>query len=589
MEERFMENKEGKMIVWAVMAMLIFALLTIAQADQQENEVALQQSELPIKEMNTAADRENVGENSSIEMNEPIRVDMETQKDIMEELIQQEASINLEKIDLTILEKLKYDVAKGKEIIADFTRNDKIIMDTGNNYSTVKGVTCFRGNHYRDSASFGFAEINERKLEIQWQIPIGGIDSWTGVGWNGQPSIVEWSKELKNTMNIIEEKKAKEDLREVIYAALDGKVYFLDLEDGTPTREKIQIPGPVKGSLTVDPRGIPLLYVGQGINTVQGKRVEMGYRIYSLIDQQKLFFINGSDSFAFRSWAAFDSTALIDEKTDTMLLAGENGIFYTVKLNTDYDKIANTITIDPEVMKYRYRITGNNYQGIENSVAVYKNLAYFADNGGWLQCIDLNTLTPIWVRDITDDTDSTVVIEEEKEDQVNLYTACEVDKQGAKGISYIRKIDALTGQLSWEKAYACDSKLGDKPNNGGALATPVVGKNSLNHMVIYNLARWGGFNRGLLVALDKNTGEEVWRLELANYSWSSPVDVYTEEGEGYIVVCDSAGKMHLVDGLTGHTLDVIELGANVEGSPAVFDNMVVVGTRGQKIYGVRIY
>ncbi|MDF2546790.1 MAG: pyrrolo-quinoline quinone [Anaerosolibacter sp.] len=584
-----MENKEGKMIVWAVMAMLIFALLTIAQADQQENEVALQQSELPIKEMNTAADRENVGENSSIEMNEPIRVDMETQKDIMEELIQQEASINLEKIDLTILEKLKYDVAKGKEIIADFTRNDKIIMDTGNNYSTVKGVTCFRGNHYRDSASFGFAEINERKLEIQWQIPIGGIDSWTGVGWNGQPSIVEWSKELKNTMNIIEEKKAKEDLREVIYAALDGKVYFLDLEDGTPTREKIQIPGPVKGSLTVDPRGIPLLYVGQGINTVQGKRVEMGYRIYSLIDQQKLFFINGSDSFAFRSWAAFDSTALIDEKTDTMLLAGENGIFYTVKLNTDYDKIANTITIDPEVMKYRYRITGNNYQGIENSVAVYKNLAYFADNGGWLQCIDLNTLTPIWVRDITDDTDSTVVIEEEKEDQVNLYTACEVDKQGAKGISYIRKIDALTGQLSWEKAYACDSKLGDKPNNGGALATPVVGKNSLNHMVIYNLARWGGFNRGLLVALDKNTGEEVWRLELANYSWSSPVDVYTEEGEGYIVVCDSAGKMHLVDGLTGHTLDVIELGANVEGSPAVFDNMVVVGTRGQKIYGVRIY
>ncbi|MFT9496107.1 PQQ-binding-like beta-propeller repeat protein [Anaerosolibacter sp.] len=584
-----MQNKEGNVIVWAVMAMLIFALLTIPQADQQENEVALQQGELPIKEMNTAADRENVEENSPIEMNEPIRVDMETQKDIMEELIQQEASINLEKIDLTILEKLKYDVAKGKEIIGDFTRDDKIIMDTGNNYSTVKGVTCFRGNHYRDSASYGYAEIKDKKLEILWQIPIGGIDSWTGVGWNGQPSIVEWSKELKNTMNIIEEKKAKEDLREVIYAALDGKVYFLDLEDGTPTREKIQIPGPVKGSLTVDPRGIPLLYVGQGINTVQGKRVEMGYRIYSLIDQQKLFFINGSDSFAFRSWAAFDSTALIDEKTDTMLLAGENGIFYTVKLNTDYNKIANTITIDPEVMKYRYRITGNNYQGIENSVAVYKNLAYFADNGGWLQCIDLNTLTPIWVRDITDDTDSTVVIEEEKEDQVNLYTACEVDKQGAKGMSYIRKIDALSGQLSWEKAYACDSKLGDKPNNGGALATPVVGKNSLTHMVIYNLARWGGFNRGLLVALDKSTGEEVWRLELDNYSWSSPVDVYTEEGKGYIVVCDSAGNMHLVDGLTGHTLDVIELGANVEGSPAVFDNMVVVGTRGQKIYGVRIY
>jgi outer membrane protein assembly factor BamB len=181
------------------------------------------------------------------------------------------------------------------------------------------------------------------------------------------------------------------------------------------------------------------------------------------------------------------------------------------------------------------------------------------------------------------------VIEEGKEEQVALYTACEVDKQGTKGMSYIRKIDGISGQLIWEKSYKCDSKLGDKPNNGGALATPVVGKNALNHMVIYNLARYGGFNKGLLVALDKSTGEEVWRIEIPNYSWSSPVDVYTEAGDGYLILCDSGGSMYLIDGLTGQVLDTIKLGANVEGSPAVFENMVVVGTRGQKIFGVRIY
>lgn len=579
-----MLNKEKEMMTWAALGMIISLLLNVVQSDYMENNVIIQQKELPMTQMSVLEDAKYSHKSQPIGMNKTIVDEIEPQEPITKEVI-----IDLEKVDLTVLDKIKYEVASGKEIIRNFLRNDKIIMDKAENYSDIKGVTCFRGNHYRDSASYGYAVIKERKLEIEWQIPIGGIDSWTGVGWNGQPSIVEWSKELRSTMNIREAKKNKENLREVIYAALDGKVYFLDLEDGIPTRETIHIPGPVKGSLTVDPRGIPLLYVGQGINTVNGKKVQMGYRIFSLIDQRNLFFINGSDSFAYRSWSAFDSTALIDKKTDTMLLAGENGIFYTAKLNTNYNKNENAITINPEVTKYRYRISGNYYQGIENSVSVYKNLAYFADNGGWLQCIDLNTLKPVWVKNVTDDTDSTIVIEEENEEQVALYTACEVDKQGTKGLSYIRKIDALSGQLIWEKSFQCDSRLGDKPNNGGALATPVLGKNSLNHLVIYNLARYGGFSKGLLVALDKSTGEEVWRLQIPNYSWSSPVDVYTAEGEGYIILGDSAGKMHLIDGLTGQILDTIMLGANMEGSPAVFENMVVVGTRGQKIFGVRIY
>ena len=590
-----MENKESKMVICVVMTITILATLSISQSHLRQKNEGLLKNEPLINQMSTVEDTECPHREYPIAVREIIDKDIEPHEYIPKEdnippvIAAKEAVINMDKIDEVLLNKLKYEVIEDKNIIADFKRDDKIIMNTSKDYSNVKGITCFRGNHHRDSASYGHADIKENKLEIQWQIPIGGIDSWTGVGWNGQPAIVEWSEELRKTMNILEEKKCKNDLREVIYATLDGNVYFLDLLDGSPTRENIHIPGPVKGSLTVDPRGIPLLYVGQGINTVRGKKVEMGYRIYSLIDHQKLFFINGSDSFAHRGWPAFDSTALIDEKTDTMILAGENGIFYTVKLNTSYDKTRNTIAIDPKVTKYRYHISGNNYQGIESSVAVYKNLAYFADNGGWLQCVDLNTLKPLWIKNITDDTDSTVVIEEEKEEQVALYTACEVDKQGTKGKSYIRKIDALSGQVIWEKSYKCDTKLGDKPNNGGALATPVVGKGALKHMVIYNLARWGGFNRGLLVGLDKSSGEEIWRLEMSNYSWSSPVDVYTEAGEGYLILCDSAGNMHLINGLTGQILDTIILGSNVEGSPAVFENMVVVGTRGQKIFGVKIY
>ncbi|SKC82258.1 hypothetical protein SAMN02194393_03734 [Maledivibacter halophilus] len=64
--------------------------------------------------------------------------------------------------------------------------------------------------------------------------------------------------------------------------------------------------------------------------------------------------------------------------------------------------------------------------------------------------------------------------------------------------------------------------------------------------------------------------------------------MHIKEGEAYILQCDSAGKMYLIEGSSGEILDKISLGSNVEGSPAVYENMIVVGTRGQRIYGIKI-
>lgn len=545
---------------------------------------------ITINSNNTVEEKEIATSYRTIENKNEIALPFNSGKITKVESANKKANIDEGKIDKHELEKITYEVIYHEEKQEkNYNEEEKeIIMDKSDRYTDIKGVTSFRRNNYRDSASYGLVEIKEKRLEIIWDINIGSTDGWTGVGWNGQPAIVQWPENIKTHMNIYENKKNKNNLKEIIYGTLDRNIYFIDLEDGEFTREPIQIAGPIKGSVTIDPRGVPLLYVGQGINNVNGKRVDMGFRIFSLIDNRELFFIDGLDSFAYRQWPAFDSTPIIDKKTDTLLICGENGLLYRVKLNTQYNGKDN-ITVNPNVDKYRYKIQGNKYQGIENSIAMYKNLAYFADNGGWLQCIDINTLKPIWVRNITDDTDSTIVIEEESNNRVVLYTACEVDKQGTKGFSYIRKIDALSGELIWEKSYECRSKLGESPNNGGALATPVLGKMNINNMVVFNLSRCGGFNKGLLVALDKKTGEEIWTLQLKNYSWSSPVDIYTKEGEGYILICDSAGIMYLLEGTTGEILDRISLGSNVEGSPAVFENMAVVGTRGQKIYGIKIF
>lgn len=451
------------------------------------------------------------------------------------------------------------------------------------NYSEAEGVTCFRGNNERSGGSFGTADVNEKKLKIVWEKNIGGIDSWTGVGWNGQPSIVKWDDKLKNIMNIKKGKKEKNDLTEVIYAALDGKIYFMDIDDGKETRDPIVVGAPIKGSVTIDPRGYPLLYAGQGIDRNGNKTINFAYRIFSLIDCTKLYEIEGNDGFARRNWGAFDSTALIDRTNDSLLICGENGILYSGKLNTKYEN--GKISVSPQIDKYNYESSLTKRRGIENSIAAFGKYGFFADNDGILQCIDLENLKPVWVQNVNDDTDSTVVLEEDQ-NGLSLYTACEVDFQGKNGVSYVRKIDGQSGKILWQNTYKCAY---DENVNGGALATPVCGKGEINDIVIFNIARTPEYNKGLLIALDKLTGREKWRILLDDYCWSSPLAIYSVEGKSYIVQCDSKGKTMLIDGINGNILDTIYLGANVEGTPACFNNMIVVGTRAQKIIGFKIY
>ena len=122
---------------------------------------------------------------------------------------------------------------------------------------------------------------------------------------------------------------------------------------------------------------------------------------------------------------AFDPSGIIDRNTDTLIQPGENGL-YRIKLNTDFDIKSGMLSIDPEVTKFRYKPVFDQNIGYENSPAIYRNYLYLADNGGMLQCIDINTLEPVWIANIEDDTDSTIVLEETDEG-VFLYTGNEAD------------------------------------------------------------------------------------------------------------------------------------------------------------------
>ena len=200
----------------------------------------------------------------------------------------------------------------------------------------------------------------------------------------------------------------------------------------------------------------------------------------------------------------------------------------------------------------------------------------------------MNTLKPVWIFNTGDDTDCTTTIEETEGGAV-LYTANEIDKrasvnkQGADCV--IRKLDALTGTLLWEYKIPC---IYHYYLNGGALATPLVGQNDISDLIIFNVCLTSSESDGKLIALDKATGKLVWERELAAYSWSSPVAILGDDGKTYAVFCDSVGNMHLFDPRTGSDLDVLSLGANVESSPSVYNDMIVVGSYAQKIFGIKI-
>jgi outer membrane protein assembly factor BamB len=446
---------------------------------------------------------------------------------------------------------------------------------------TRHGITTFRGNNFRNTATVGTVNVTEERLVERYRFGVGNHGQWTGVGWTGQPSIVRWDFDVQQMMNIHDTHRNNPDLIEVIQGALDGNVYFFCLQSGEQTRPPIRIGVPIKGAITVHPAGLPLLFVGQG--DVAGSR--FGYYIFSLIDGSEIFFLNGNEAIAPRRWGAFDSNPLFDIVNDRMILCGENGVVYNFLLNTHFDREAQTISIDPVISRYWFN-TGRRL-GIENSPVALGNYLFFGDNSGYITCLDLLTFEPVWLFDARDDHDSSLAAEWcDETENLYLYSATQVDLQGHGGSAFIRRIDASNGTVLWEHAYRCHF---NERSNGGVTSSPLLGEHDISHIVVYWVAQvMGRGGSGALVAFNRVTGEIVWENIFPSWGWSSPVAVYTPDGTSYLIVSDIAGNMRLIRGTTGEVIYTLNLGANIEASAAIFENMLVVGTRGQRVYGIEI-
>lgn len=479
------------------------------------------------------------------------------------------------------------------EIVEDYKAREPITFDEPDTYTTLKGVTTFRGNNYRNSASYGTANLTEKSFGAYWQVATGSLQApdgnvWTGSGWTGQPVVVEWDAETKANMNMYDWAKEKEGLVEVIYPCMDGYIYFMELDTGKYTRDSLNIGYTFKGSATLDPRGYPLLYIGSGYHSYRGNSRAF---VISLIDGEVLYTFGNGDDFALRDWSMFDASPLIDAETDTLIHPGENGVLYLIHLNTQYDAQAGTVSVDPdEVVKWRYETTRNGSQywlGMEGSPVIWNGYIIMPDNGGNLICLDLNTLETVWVQDILDDSNCTPVLDvEDGHPYVYVSTSFhEGWRSWYTATIPIWKIDAVTGEIVWQTEYTCYTESGV---SGGTQATIALGKNNVSDRIFVAVSRTPSAGSGVLVALDKETGETIWEFESQVYAWSSPVDFYDDEGNGYLIYCTAGYYMYLIDAETGEVLDSMNLGGNIEASPVVYNDRVVIGHRSCRIYGVKL-
>lgn len=480
------------------------------------------------------------------------------------------------------------------EVVEEYESDYEINFDLPERYTELEGIVTFRGDNFRSGAAYGTAAVSSKTLTKAWSKSTSGLSDsdgiyWSGSGWTGQPLIVKWPEATrKNISAMYDWAREKKGLVEVIYATLDGHVYFYELTSGEYTREPLNLGFNYKGAGALDPRGYPILYVGSGVDSVNGRsRV----KVVNLIDNSVMFEFGHNETFANRGWHMFDSSPLVSAETDQLIYPGENGILYIIHLNTKYNEQTGELSVDPDnIVKWKYNgvRSGSRYWlGVESSAAIINNYIFLADNGGNLMCLDLNTLKLVWVQDVLDDTNCSPVVDvEDGHPYIYISTSFHYGWRSYSTAEIpIFKIDAETGEIVWRTDYTCYTV---QDLSGGVQGTIAVGKNKLSDMIFVPIARTPGASSGTLAALKKDTGEVVWEKETSMYSWSSPVDFYDADGNGYLLYCNSGFNMFLIDGKTGEQLDYMNLGGNIEASPAMYGNYAVVGTRAMRTYCIQV-
>jgi outer membrane protein assembly factor BamB len=430
------------------------------------------------------------------------------------------------------------------------------------------GISTFRGNATRTYYGEGPVPLEP---EVEWRYPATGgmcrestaggeTKLWCGTGWTGQP-------------NVVELRPGKVQVR---FGAYDGAVHVVNGSTGRDVKAPFLTGDIIKGTVTSDPDGYPLIYSGSRDNYFRILALDRGTRMVEL-------WRVSADSAPNPVWNNdFDSSALVIR--DHLLFGGENSWFYVVKLNRGYDE-AGKVIVEPKIRALfpgyddeLFAELGDQNVSIEGSPAFTRGVVYFANSGGLVQGWDISRVLAggdryrrvfrFWTGD---DVDASVVID----DEGFLYVASELERynERAREVGQLVKLNPRRPNrpVVWSVEVPGAGSV-----DGGIWATPAVTDKGVFFTV----------NTGGLWGVSRKTGKVRWRIDLPGPTWSSPAVV-----DDVLLVGDCAGVLHAYD-LGGRPLRKpaelwrLPLEGCIESTPAVWRGRIYVGARGGGVYAI---
>lgn len=460
-------------------------------------------------------------------------------------------------------------------------------------------VTTWRGDSFRTNAAVGTLPEAPAGLALVWQTETGvrpgsGGFPDAGFSWYSQPAIVKWPVEVRRSMALTEEARNTTALKEVIFASLDGSIHFLNLADGTATREAIAVGQPMLGAVTLHPLAYPLLMAGQYVRP--SVTTGSGLRWYDLTDGGLLHAFDGRVGEDLSG--AFNTSALIDRSTGAALALSKDGYLYLQPMQpgflaTGSRELSMAVSFNPP---FWTKLTDGS-ETVTSAPVAYGSRLWFGTSRGRILCADAVTKERLWSAQPSAQGGviNSLAMELTDDGHLLLYAGVSTNAGTQPIPMQLTCLDADTGESLWTCKAFDDLGL----FYAGALAACAVGENALDELVFFTLSNVrtdGRRSPGLVLALDKATGGIRWQHEMPGECRSAPVAVYKADGHGWIVQTDEDGCVVLLDGLTGKRVASLLLEGGRWSSPAVFGDMLVIGScvyvdalpAGGCIYGVRL-
>jgi hypothetical protein len=438
----------------------------------------------------------------------------------------------------------------------------------GQPYGTkVNGLLTFRGNPTR--TFYGTGPAPRTEPSERWRFPQSGSlcgkshdekgdRIWCGNGWTGQPAVFERGGKTW-----------------VVFGAYDYKIHFLDAATGARLLPDFPTGDIIKGSVTVDPDGYPLVYSGSRDNY---------YRILAIdrdrpTELWKLWAHAVSPTYHNDDW---DGSGLIIG--DYLFEGGENSQFHIIKLNRGYDA-KGKVTVDPKLVFHApgwdaqlFRDVHDTNISIENSVAIYKDTVYFANSGGLVQGWDISGLAHgvapkrvfrYWTGD---DTDASIVVDADG----MLYVGSEYERHNARSRAVGQMIKLDPSRTGDPRVWGVvDTRPSGQPGTG-VWGTPALYKD----IVIYDT------DGAEVLGIDRASGTVSWRMQLREATWQSPVVI-----DDVLIQGDCHGDLHAYDisdtQAAPRPLWTKFIGGCIESTPAVWKGTLYFGTRAGAIHALR--